>query len=110
VSPVTWQDWIAWAGVVVPLAALAWAAVFYTLSHRREVQQQEFERFFRVMDLLGQGEGSIASKMAAAYELRKYPQYKEVIVRMCDQAEVRGQSAKMLKDEMMLTADFMRNR
>jgi hypothetical protein len=60
------QDWIAWAGVVVPLCALSWAAIFYTLTRRREVQHQEFERFFKVMDQLGHSNGSIASKMAAA--------------------------------------------
>ena len=89
------------------MASLAWAAVFYTLTRRREVAHQEFERFFKVMDHIGQGEGSIASKMAAAYELRKYPEYRDVIVRMCEQAEVQGGSAKMLKDEMMLTANFL---
>ena len=106
-NPSTWQEWFAWAGVVVPLAALAWAAVFYTLTRRREVHFQEFERVFKVMDHLGQEGGSIASKMAAAYELRKYPEYREVIIRLCRQTEVAGSSAKMLKDEMLLTADFL---
>ena len=109
-SPVTWQDWISWAGVVIPLAALAWAAVFYTLSHRRDVQQKEFERFFRVMDHLGQDGGSIASKIAAAYELRKYPEYKEVIVRLCEQANYEGPAAEMLRKEMLLTAEMMREK
>lgn len=59
------------------------------------------------MDHLGHSGGSIASKMAAAYELRKYPQYKDVIVRMCRETEVSGTSAVMLKNEMLLTADFL---
>jgi hypothetical protein len=104
----TWQDWVAWAGIVIPLASLAWAAIFYTLARRREVQHQEFERFFRVMDQLGQEGGSIASKMASAYELRKYPQYRDVIIRLCEKVEIRGDSAQMLKDELILTADKMR--
>jgi hypothetical protein len=109
-SPSTWQEWIAWTGVVVPLCGMAWAAMFYALTRRREVKHQEFERFFRVMDQLGQPEGSIAAKMAAAYELRKYPEYKDVIIRMCKQAEVRGGSSKMLKDEMLLTAECLSGR
>lgn len=104
------QDWIAWAGIVIPFGALAWAAVFFVLTRKREVHFQEFERLFKVMDHLGQDGGSIASKMAAAYELRKYPDYKDVIIRMCDQADVRGPSAKMLKDEMILTADYLRGK
>ena len=59
------------------------------------------------MDHLGQSGGSIASKMAAAYELRKYPEYREVIIRMCREGEVTGPSGKMLKHEMMLTADHL---
>ena len=59
------------------------------------------------MDHLGQSGDSIASKMAAAYELRKYPEYKDVITRMCRQTETVGSVSKMLKDEMLLTADFL---
>lgn len=102
------QDWIAWAGIVIPLASLAWAACLYVLTRRREVQHQEFERFFKVMDHLGTSEGSIASKMAAAYELRKYPEYREVIIRLCEQARIDGPAAEMLRDEMKLTAEIMR--
>jgi hypothetical protein len=105
----TWQDWVAWAGIVIPLASLAWAAGFYVLTRRREVHFQEFERLFKVMDHLGQGGGSIASKMAAAYELRKYPEYKDVIIRLCENANYEGPAAEMLKTEMLLTAEVMRN-
>ena len=43
-------EWLAWAGIVIPLAALAWSAVFYTLARRREVSHQEYQRFFQIMD------------------------------------------------------------
>jgi hypothetical protein len=102
--PTNWQEWVAWAGIVVPLAGMAWAAIFYTLARRREIHFQEFERLFKVMDHLGQQGGSIASKMVAVYELRKYPEYKNVFARMCEQTEVQGTSGKMLKDQMLLTA------
>jgi hypothetical protein len=62
------------------------------------------------MDHLGQGGGSIASKMAAAYELRKYPQYSEVIIRLCEQAIFEGPAAEMLRQEMLLTAEIMRKK
>lgn len=106
----TAAEWIAWAGVVIPLAALAWSAVSYTLAHRREVQHQEYQRFFQIMDHLGQSGGSIASKMAAAYELRKYPEYADVIINVCEKAKVDGGAADMLKDEMLATAIFLRSR
>jgi hypothetical protein len=109
-APATWQEWVAWAGVAIPLAGLAWAAVFYTLARRREIHFQEFERLFKVLDHLGHSGGSIASKMAAAYELRKYPEYKDMIIRMCEQTETTGSSAKMLKNEMMMTAEYLRGK
>ena len=104
----TIQDWIAWGGIIIPLFAMAWAANFFVLTRRREVHFQEFERLFNVMDHLGQSGGSIASKMAAAYELRKYPQYKEMIIRMCEQTEIIGSSGQMLKNELMMTAQHLR--
>ena len=106
-SPSSWQEWIAWAGIVIPLIALAWSAVFYVRAKRREVHHQEYQRFFEITDHLGQQGGSIASKMAAAYELRKYPEYKEVILNICEKAPVTGGAAKMLAEEMEATASFL---
>ncbi|MBL0924700.1 MAG: hypothetical protein IBJ12_09595 [Sphingomonadaceae bacterium] len=104
----TAAEWIAWAGIVIPLAALAWSAVFYTQTKRREVEHQEYQRFFTITDHLGQQGGSIASKMAAAFELRKYPEYADVIIRICENTNVEGGSAKMLKDELLATAEFLK--
>jgi hypothetical protein len=101
-------EWIAWAGVVIPLAALAWSAVFYTLARQREVQHQEYQRFFAITDHLGQQGGSIASKMAAAYELRKYPQYTDVIVNICEKTKIDGSAAAMLSEELLATAEYLK--
>jgi len=101
-------EWIAWAGIVIPLAALAWSAVFYTLARHRETRHQEYQRFFQIMDHLGHPDGSIAAKMAAAYELRKYPQYAEVIINICEDAEIEGVAAQMLKNEMLATAVYLK--
>ena len=106
--PESFLDWIAYLGLALPLCVLAWSAATYALALRRQNAHSRFERFFQVMDHLGQQGGSIASKMAAAYELRKYPEYKDVIVRLCEQAAVDGPSAQMLRNELQLTADYMR--
>jgi hypothetical protein len=97
-------DWIAWAGIVIPLAALAWAAVQHVQIQRRDEKRRQFDEFFEVMDKIGQAEGSIASKMAAVYQLRKYPQYREVIIRFCRGAEVRGDGTtrEMFQRELTL--------
>ncbi len=62
------------------------------------------------MDHLGAKGNSIASKMAAAYELRKYSQYAEVIIRLSDQVEMTGDAAQMLKKELDLTAKHLKHR
>jgi hypothetical protein len=103
----TVAEWIAWAGIVIPLAALAWSAVFYTVARRREVQYLEYQRFFQIMDHLGQHGGSVASKMAAAFELRKYPEYASVIINVCQKVDVEGSSAAMLREELNATKEFM---
>ena len=94
--------------MVIPLAALAWSAVFFALTRRRETKHNEYQRFFEITNHLGSQGGSIASKMAAAYELRKYPEYKDVILNICEKASVEGAAAIMLKEELQLTARYMR--
>ncbi len=96
--------------VSVPLCALAWSAVTYVRIRQREIQRDRYERFFEVMDHLGKQGGSVASKMAAVFELRKFPEYADVIIRLVDQVDVEGHAAPMLKAEMELTAAFLRTR
>jgi len=103
------EEWIAWGGIVVPLLAMAFSAVTYSLAKRREVQHQQYQRFFQIMDHLGQDNASAASKMAAAYELRKYPDYAEVIINICEKANIEGEDA-MLKEEMIATAEHLKAR
>ncbi|MBJ7377779.1 hypothetical protein [Sphingobium sp.] len=104
-------DWIAWAGVVLPLLVLAWSAWQYVALQRREEARQRFDKFFRVMEKIGEQQGSIAAKIAAVYELRKYPEYKELIIRLCNDAAPRvvGDNAIMLRREFELTSQFFEN-
>ena len=99
-------NWMTWVAAIVPLWAIAWAAYHYVSLRRVDEEDKKFNRFFVVMDHLGR-EGSVASKMAAAFELRKFPEYAEVIIRMCEKVKVDGVSAQMLRDELNLTADFL---
>jgi hypothetical protein len=48
--------------------------------------------------------------MAAAYELRKYPDYTDVIINICEKTEVTGPAAAMLKQELVATADYLKAR
>jgi hypothetical protein len=101
-------DWLTWAAIVLPLFVLAWSAYQYVAIQRREEGRERFNRLFRIMDMIGGQETSLASKIAAVYELRRYPDYRELIVRFCRDAAPRviGENGFMLKREMELTADF----
>jgi 2-phospho-L-lactate transferase/gluconeogenesis factor (CofD/UPF0052 family) len=107
-SPDSWQEWVAWGGVVIPLSVLAFTAAFHVRNEIRKTMHKEYERFFEVMEHLGVHGGSIASKMAAAYEMRKFPQYSEVVIRTCENVQVDGDAAGMLREELRLTAEFLR--
>jgi hypothetical protein len=108
-APSNWQEWFAWAGVVLPLATLAGSAVFYVWGTLRQVRSREFEQLFKVMDLIGSDGGNQPSQMAAIFELRNYPKYKDVIIRMCENIPVRGTGASTaaIKRELELTAQFL---
>lgn len=107
----TATDWLTWGALVLPLMALAWSAWQYVELQKREEKRQRFDNFFRVMEKIGEQQGSIAAKVAAVYELRKYPEYKEMIVRLCRDAapQVVGGNAHMLRKEFELTADYFEN-
>lgn len=94
-------------GALTSFAALTWAAVNYVQLQKAETKHQEYLKFFEICDLLGRQGGSIVSKMTAACELRKYPQYKDVTLRMIKSVKVEGASAEMLREELRLTAEFL---
>ncbi len=63
------------------------------------------------MEKIGEQQGSIAAKVAAVHELRKYPEYRDLIVRLCNDAapQVVGGNAHMLRKEFELTAAHFEN-
>ena len=101
--PDNFLEWVAWLGIVLPLFALAFSAYHYLDELKWKRKNEEYRRLFELMDHLGRQEGSIASKMAAAYELRNFQDYQDVIVRLCEKVEVVGPSTDMLKEELELT-------
>jgi len=61
------------------------------------------------MKELGTTGTTVLANAAVAYELRKFPQYKDVIVRALSEIEVRGARADLLKREFELTIEFLEN-
>lgn len=105
----TWDQVVAWIGVVAPMFALAWSSVVYVRNQRREQRFREFHKFHELMKELGSPGTTVLGNVAVAYELRKFPQYKEVIVRALEDIEVKGGRADMLKREFELTIEHFRS-
>ncbi len=100
------QDWIAWGGIVIPLLAMAWAAVMFVWAKREEIKIQEYQRLQEVMKVIGEG-SSLAPRIAAAYELRNFKPYRDVVVRFCEVAEFGGDFGHILNSELTKTKAFL---
>jgi hypothetical protein len=107
----TATDWLTWGALVLPLFVLAWSAWQYVQLQKQIERQRRFDNLFILMDKIGQTGGSLAAKAAAVYELRKYPEYGEMIARFCNEAVeyVGGDAAQILKTEFRLTAAYFEN-
>jgi hypothetical protein len=103
----TWDQVIAWLGVVVPLFALAYSAIVYVGNQRREQEYREFHKFHDLMKDLGTAGTTILGNVAVAFELRKFPQYRELIVRALSDVEVKGSRADILRSEFALTIEHL---
>ena len=110
INPNDWQGWLAWAGIVLPLIVIAWTAWRFTDQRREEQKHRRFEHFFSVTDKIGQEGGSILSKVAAIHELRRFPEYSEVIIRMTEEPDIRGSGRPraILEQEFELTHEVMK--
>jgi hypothetical protein len=100
---------VAWAGIVIPLATLAWSAWQYVSIRKREAASERFDRLFKILDLIGGGtETSVYSKVGGIFELRNYPEYREVIVRICrdSKGKIQGSLAGMMDCEFEKTIDY----
>lgn len=96
-------------GVVLPLLAIAGSAVAYVVkfySERSDIREQRFTALVSRID----EPGAMASKVAAVYEMRQFPEHRDFIVRFCrtQQGNVSGSGAALLEAEMQQTAEYFR--
>lgn len=96
-------------GVVIPMITIAGSAAAFVWKSFRDAREDRRNQFFELMTLIDTN-GSIASKIAAVYQLRQFPEHKEFIIRFCDTQKdnISGDAAKLLSEEMVKTRDFFR--
>jgi hypothetical protein len=103
--------WVTIGGFAVPLLGLAGSAIAYVINLFSERRERRRQRFFELMQFLDD-KGTIASKSAALYALRDFPEHREFIVRFCE-AQSNNMTGdeiaiSILKYEMLQTAEALR--
>jgi len=107
----TMQEWVTLIGIIVPLLTIAGSAAAFVWKSYRDARENRRKQFFELMALIDTT-GTIASKVAAVYQLRFYPEHKGFIIRFCDtqRHNISGHAAPLLAEEMDRTRDFFSRR
>jgi hypothetical protein len=102
--------WVTLLGFAAPLMTLAGSAVAYVVKLYLEARERRRGYFFELMGRID-ASAPIAGKVAAVYELRRFPEHRDFIVRFCtlQQSNVTGEGAGSLIAEMQATAEFFRS-
>ena len=82
----TVADWLAWGALAAAVGVIAWSSYRYLAVKEAEQRQRKFENFFETIRRVHNKDGSLIAQKSAIFELRNYPEYKDVILRICDDA------------------------
>ena len=95
--------WVTLVGVVGPLVTLAGSALAYVVKLYQDKRDRRRREFFELMQYID-GPNTIATKVAAVYSLRQFPEHEDFIVRFCDnqRGNVTGVAAQILVTELDL--------
>jgi hypothetical protein len=96
----TVQDMVAWGLLVLPLIVIAWAAMWFVLLEAERNRHERYKRFYAIMEQLSRSDSETASKMAAAYELRNYRDYKDVVEKIFVDGRIRQDTSKALDTQL----------
>lgn len=96
-------------GVVIPMITIAGSAAAFVWKSFSDSRENRRKQFFQLMTLID-ADGSIASKIAAVYQLRNFPEHSDFIIRFCDTQRNNltgnGTAVALLAKEMNMTMDF----
>lgn len=101
----TIQDKVALALIVLPLVVIAWAAVWFVLIEAERNRHERYKRFYSIMEQLSRSDGVTAAKMAAAYELRNYREYADIIAKIFVNGRVRDTTSDLLQKQLRDTLE-----
>lgn len=92
--------------VFLPLMTLAGSAVAYIFKLFLDLSDRRRKHFLELIGLLDQ-QGTLASKLAAVYQLSRYDQHRGFLIRFFEKRDmiVSGTSGDVLKEEMRIAAE-----
>ena len=101
--------WVTLLGFAAPLIALAGSAVGYVVKIYQDAATRKRNEFFELMGFID-STLPIATKIAAVYRLREFPEHKDFIIRFCESQRnnITGGGGHFLIAEMDATAAFFR--
>ena len=105
---VTPQDMVAWGLLVLPLIVLAWAVVWLVLVQTERNRFERYKRFYSLMEQLARPDVETAAKMAAAYELRNYREYRDVIAKIFIDGHLRKDTAQAVARQLKETLEHVK--
>lgn len=103
----TLSDLLAWALLVVPMMILSWASIWLVKVQAERNRYERYQRFYAIMEQLGRKDGSTADKMAAAYELRNYREYADIISKIFGEGYMRDDTGEILQSELKATIEHV---
>lgn len=103
--------WITLVGVAIPLLTLAGSAVAYVVRLNFDARERRRAQFFELVQFLD-SDRPIATKLAAVYEMRRFPEHRDFIVRALGDisTQITGHAADILAAEMDRTRDFFKGK
>lgn len=96
--------------VVAPVITLCGTAFAYVLKLYLDREEKRQNDFFKLMQFIDSKELPIATKMTAVYQLRRFREHKDFVIRFAESQRnnITGPSAEILSQEIKLTEEFMK--
>ncbi len=96
-------------GVLIPLFTLAFSALKYVDIRELEQNQQNFDNYHGLIERLT-NTVNMDVQTAILYELRNYPEYKDVSIRILSSYQTKWKAREMLYAELNLPINELQNK
>jgi len=96
--------------ITISLCVLAWSALRYVKIESKKLQLQRFENFQMLIEIVNNvdEQGGLYPQLAAAYELRNFPEYGEILQRMYERHMRALPGFERVAEEINATIAFLK--